>query len=242
MAETVRVYRRANDWNFYLDDPADLIYDGVAISELADVPAAAWRKLAGDTYYYYTVVATSVLVPEISDFEVATESRVLGLSIEVLDGKDWIWRQVPLAMKRLDATPKEQGGGEGDLEKWITVMGCWLNLERGRRRALLLNADNSKMPYPLAQLRNLDWGVEPDGEAYDFQVARRFNQRAAHLFQVKGTCPGLQEVVRIYTGWDSTCVDFASTLNSECQDPLMVATYDGVGYYVSIQGTDDALL
>lgn len=196
--------------------------------------------MAGDTYYYYTVVATNAGIPTLDDFEVAAESRVFGLSIETLEGKDWIWRQVPLHMKRLDSIPKEQGGGEGDLEKWVTVMGCWLNLERGRRRALLLKADDSKAPYPHAQLRNRDWGVEPDGEAYDFSVARRFNQRAAHLFQVKGTCPGLQEVVKIYTGWDSTCIDYASTLQSECQDPLMVSTYDGFGGYKEYVGEGEA--
>lgn len=232
-ATHVRVYRRANDWNYYLDSPADLVYDGVAIDKFDDVPGQAWRELAGNTYYYYTVVVRSGTVPV---FDVAPESRVFGLSIEELDGKDWIWEKVPKGVRQLDAKPKELGGGGGDMEKWVTVMGCLLNLERGRLRAIELHNDESKAPYPIAKEKNLHYGVEPDGETYDFTVVRKFNEKAAGIHKIKGTCPGLVEVVKVYGGWDAECVDLADTVQAPCTGPLLLRTYDGKSAYKVVTG------
>lgn len=235
-ATTVRVYRRPNDWGYYLDDPADLIYDGAAVSSLNDVPSAPWVGLAADTFYYYTVVCTDVGSPTDDDFEVDSQSRTFALSIPVLDGKDWIWDKVPSDMVRRDAVSKDLGGGGGDLERWVALMGCMLNLQRGRFRSMQVNNDYSKSPYPVALEQSAFWGMEPDGQAYDFTVLRKFNEKASHLYTIKGTCPSLVEVMKIYTGWDSECIDLASTVQTPCAGPLGLTTYDGHGTVVVTEG------
>ncbi len=235
-ATSVRVMRRANDWNFYSDDPADVVYEGTPVTTFADNADAAFAvKLAGDTYYYYTVLATDVGSPTPADYEVDALSRVSALSIDVMQGKEWIWRNMPVNMKNLDARPKQDGGGEGDLAKWNTVMGCWLNLMRGYNKAAILGGDDSKMHYEAAREKNRFWGVEPE-DGYDFTVIRKFNQHAAHIGQTKSTCPSLVEVTQVYTGWDATCVDLADTVESECQGPTLLSTYDGKSSFKQILG------
>lgn len=238
-AGDVKILRRANDWNFYQDDPADLVYEGPAISSLDDVPGKPWFPLAGDTFYYYTVLAKASLD---STYELDALSRVFALSIEKLTGRQWIWDKVPKDMRRRDAEPKDLGGGGGDLEKWVTVMGCWLNLLRGNNKSILLNADPSKEPYPLALERSRSWGVQPDGQSYDFSVTRKFNERAAHIVRIRGTCPSLIEVAKVYAGWDATCIDSADTVESPgCRGPKVLATYDGKSPFAILEGEPGAL-
>lgn len=237
----VRITRRANDWPYYNDDPCEVIYSGTPIEEFTDNASTAYGIApAADTYYYYTVLvsATGGGPPSVNDYEAAQESRTFALSIETLDGKDWIWAKVPRKMRQADGVSKSDGGGGGDLEKWITVMGCMLNLTRGKQRGILLNADQSKAPYPLALEKNREWGLEPDGQSYDFQVARRFNERAPALHRIKGTCGSLAEVVKIFTGWDAVCIDGADTVNPPCGGPMNLSTYDGVSPFKTYAGPD----
>lgn len=238
-AAHTRITRRANDWPYYVDDPADVIYDGALISSFADV--ASTPPLAEDTYYYYTVLTTFVSPsPSLDDYELGEQSRVAGLSIPVMDGKAWIWDKTPMAMKRLDGKPYNEGGGNGDLEKWMTVMGCWLNLIRGYNKAALLNLDDSKAPYAYAKEKNFQWGVTPE-DSYDFTVVRKFNEAAAGLYQIKGSCPSLVEVVEIYTGWEAECIDIAATTPVNCGQPMLLRTYDGKTAVKTFVGEDNGL-
>jgi len=167
-------------------------------------------QLQIQTYYYYTVLVSASSTP--TTYDIGDASRAFSLSIDdSFNSKDdFFWKRAPNVMRRLDALPVAQGGGDGFLDRWFSVMGCWLNLMRGYFNAIALNADPDKAPFHVLTAKNQELGIDPEGFAYDFDIVRRPLTSLAYVYKRRGTCPGIIETVRMFTKWDATCVDFGS--------------------------------
>lgn len=197
-----------------------------AISTALGVGARVSRSepLEAQTYYYYTVLASDDAGPYLYDIDNA--SRVSALSMDVYPGKQWFLDNVPKHSLELDYKATSEGGGGGFLDKWFTVMGCWLNLMRGNLNALKLAGDPDAAPFHVLPAKNLDFGISAEGFAYDFDIARRPLAALAYIYKRKGTCAGVVETVRMFTKWDAECREFGF---NQCRGgPSDVKTWDGI--------------
>jgi hypothetical protein len=223
-----KIVRRARSWPFDLTDDHDVIYDGVAITSFDDsghTTTDANKTLEPQTYYYYLVLASDVPLPVYWDLIDA--SRTFGLSIAIMDSKNkFFWKNTPREAKRLDDLSKSEGGGGGDLDKWFTIMGCWLNLMRGHANALQLASDDDASPYPLLKHKNISLGTESEGDSYDWATARRQALSQHYVYARRGSCAGIIEAVRMFTLWDCTCAEMG--LASGCNEGATgLKTWDG---------------
>lgn len=178
--------------------------------------------LLPQTYYYYLVLVNN----EDSLYDIDDPSRVMGLSIEPFDGKGWFTAQEARYTLELDAKPEEEGGGGGFLDKWFTVMGCWLARMRGELNALKLTADPDQAPFHVLTAKNQSLGIDPEGFAFDFDIVRRPLTSLIYVYKRKGTCPGIVETVRMFTKWDAECREFG--FNQCAGGAASVKTWDGV--------------
>lgn len=182
------------------------------------------EPLDAQTYYYYTVLASDDAGPYL--YDIADASRVSALSLGVFTGKDWFLDNVPKYHLERDYQGAADSGGAGFLDKWFTVMGCWLNLMRGNLNALSLAGNPDAAPFHVLPAKNLDLGIAAEGFAYDFDIARRPLGALAYTYKRKGTCQGIIETVRMFTKWDAECKEFGF---NQCQGGAStVKTWDGV--------------
>ena len=202
-ATRVKIVRRLKAWPFDLTDAYDTVYDGAPITSFTDI-----GPLQPQTYYYYLVLVSKDAGPTYT-YDIDDPSRIFALSIDVYAGKQWFIDNTARHNVELDGVPAEQGGGGGFLDKWFTVMGCWLNLMRGHLNALALTGDPDKAPFNVLTAKNQSLGIEPEGFAFDYDIVRRPLTSLVYVYKRKGTCPGIIETVRMFTKWDATCKEFA---------------------------------
>lgn len=229
-AQHVKIVRRTRSWPYDLTDPADVIYDGAAITSFEDSGATLARPnalLEPQTYYYYLVLVSSLLAPTNADYDISDASRDYALSIDVFNSSQFFLANTPAYMKQLDALPVSEGGGAGFLAKWYAVMGCWLDLMRGYANAVALLADDDKAPYDSLTAKNYEMGITPEGASYDFSIARRSLLSLAYIYKRKGSCPGIVEAVRMFTLWDASCVELGDP-GGCVHGPTAATTWDGV--------------
>jgi len=217
--QNVKIVRKLRGWVFDpASDPGDVLYNGAAISEFTDT------GLEDGQFYYYTVAISTSGVP--TSYDVSDASRVMVLSVKPYDSS-LFWKTTPGEYKRLDAKSKEDFGGAGFLEKWYTLFACWFTLQKGYIDALKRSTDDDQAPYPTIKARVFSMGLSPDGEDYDFDAARREALGLVHQYQIKGSCDGIVDMVRILTGWTSYCLDLSSA--DDCPSgALNLRLYDGV--------------
>jgi hypothetical protein len=235
----IKIVRRTGSWPFDLTDSHTVVYDGALIAGYSDPPRSRVPGVPGDpvglvedalteqTYYYYTVLASDLANPTDADYEIADSSRGYGLSISEVDSKaEFFWKTAPIDAKKLDRTATTEGGGGGFLDKVFSVEGCWLNLLRGIVNAVRLNGDVDKAPYHLLASMNESLGTTSEGDSYDYDVARGQLAKEKSVYRVRGTCPGIVEAVRMFTGWESTCAEVG--LKDGCSlGAMSMSTWDG---------------
>jgi hypothetical protein len=228
----VAIIRSAKQWPFDLTDDFDVLYNGGAISEFYDEGPTLTepdKTLAANTYYYYMVLVKDAADPLDPTFpaDINDDTRAFALSIaDDLNSHDWLKKNTPRDYLKMDALSAPQGGGDGFLDKWLTVMGCWLNLMRGHMGAATLMGDDDEAPFTALTSKNQSLGMDPEGFAYDFSVLRRSVLALAYIWKIKGTCPGIVAAVSMFTKWDSVCVPLDG---SACpSSKLNLKTWDGV--------------
>lgn len=166
------------------------------------------KTLLPQTYYYYTVLVSALPVP--STYDIDDDSRTFALSVATMDSKSWLQDETPHVYLERDAKPLTERGGGGFLDKWYSVMGCWLNLLRGYTNAISLLNDADNAPFHVLTALNQSLGIDPEGYAYDFDIVRRPLTSLIYVYQRKGTCPGVIETVRMFTKWEAECIEFGS--------------------------------
>lgn len=180
--------------------------------------------LLGQTYYYYLVLVSTSPTPTV--YDITDASRLMALSIDVYDGKEFFSNtHLPSIYKERDRADAASGGGGGFLDKWLTIMGCWLNLMRGNANAMKLIADPDKAPFHVLGAQNRALGIEPEGEAYDFDIVRRPLTSLSYVYKRKGSCPGIVEAVRMFTKWEAICTEFG--FNRCAEGVGLLGTWDG---------------
>lgn len=197
----VRVIRRQKNWAFDLTDAHDTVYNGPVVTSFSDT------ELQEQKYYYYNVLISTEEDPTPEQFgPFVDENRVQGLSIAVMDSKEtYFWAETPEYYRDKDAEPD---GGNGYLDKWYSIMGCWLNLMRGQATALKLLNDDDEAPYNTLSAKNLSLGIEPEGFSYDYEIPRRALLSLSNVYKRRGTCEGMIRTVRMFTQWEASCNEF----------------------------------
>jgi len=224
MTVGITIHRRSRGYPFDLTDEATEVYSGSPIKEFLDT------GLEANTFYYYLVVATNnpSYATGVDLVRITKASLAMGLSIEAFNSKDtFFWRQSTRDERLLDALPTSEGGGEGYLERWFTIFGCWLDTLRGWTKALENNTDDDRAPLPVTHARVRSLGTEPEGDSYDYLTPRRMALGLAAQYQIRGSCNGIVDVTKILTLWDATCVDLGN--GDACPSgATSLKTYDGV--------------
>jgi len=195
----------------------------------ADSRVAPASTLRDTTFYYYTVLVTdSVSFPADDEWDFEDNSRVAGLSLRPMDSKEtFFWKNTPREHRRLDSTSEAEGGGGGFLDQWYDVMGCWLNKMRGWTEAINTMADDDESPFDSLTAKNFSLGIDPDGFSYDFEIPRRTVLSLINVYKRRGTCPGIIRAVRMFTKWESECVEYGALLPSCRGGAKSLKTWDG---------------
>lgn len=230
----ITIHRRSKGYPFDLTDAATEVYNGPSIETFLDT------GLEGNTFYYYLVVATNnpSYATGVDLVKITKDSRVMGLSIESLNSKDtFFWRQATRDERHLDALPVSEGGGAGFLERWFTIMGCWLDTLRGWTKALENNTDDDRAPLHVTAARVRSLGALPEGDSYDFLTTRRMALGLVAQYQIRGSCAGIVDAVKMLTLWDSACVDLGN--GDGCPSGAVgLKTYDGTSALLYGEGSD----
>jgi hypothetical protein len=181
------------------------------------------RPLQPQTYYYYNVLVADVVSPIDSLFVFADSNRVMGLSIAEMDSKEsFFWKETPEYYRERDA---ESDGGNGYLDKWYSIMGCWLNLMRGQAMSLKLLNNDDETPYSTLSAKNISLGIEPEGFSYDYEIPRRSLLSLANVYKRRGACEGMIRTVRMFTQWEAACAEF--TLGGCANGAKALSAWDG---------------
>jgi len=183
--------------------------------------------LQPQTYYYYLVLASDDAGPSYT-YDIDDSSRVMALSIgtSLAKAKQFFLDNTPRRVLELDAMPLEEGGGAGFLDKWFSVMACWLNEMRGHLNAIALMGDPDKAPFHVLTAKNQALGIDPEGFAYDLDIVRRPLTSLAYVYKRRGTCQGIVDTVRMFTKWDAECHEYG--FNQCAGGSSNVKTWDGV--------------
>ena len=235
-AVNVTIHRRAKGY------PFDLADGGTEVYNQNGSPAASFLDTGLDvnTFYYYLVVVTPDpgYAPGVNLTLITKNSFAMGLSIEPFNSKDtFFWRHSTRDERVRDALPLTEGGGDGFLERWFAMMGCWLDTLRGWTKSLdtLTNDDDAPLPVIHARVRSL--GTEPEGESYDYLTARRMALGLTAQYQIRGSCAGIVDAVKLLTLWDAVCVDLSS--GDSCPSgAVSLKTYDGTSALRYGEGVD----
>jgi hypothetical protein len=205
----------------------DVDSDTVAVTPLFqtvfDVGARAARSspLQPQTYYYYNVLVSDGEDPLDSAFAFTDSNRVAGLSIAEMDSKEnFFWSHTPEYYREKDAED-----GEGYLDKWYEIYGCWLNLMRGQATAIKLLNDDDETPYNTLSAKNISLGIEPEGFSYDYEIPRRSLLSLANVYKRRGSCEGMVRTVRMFTQWEASCAEF--TLGGCANGAKALSAWDG---------------
>lgn len=184
-------------------------------------------QLLEQTFYYYTVFASTDPAPPDDELEHDDNSRSFSLSIKEMDSREtFFWRGSPQFLRERDQEDRP-AGSEGFYDKWYTVMGCWLNLMRGWANAIQRMNDDDESPFPSMAAKNQSLGIEPEGFSYDFTIPRRSVLSLMKVYRRKGTCEGLIRAARMFVKWDTECAEFG--LGGCNAGPSVLKAWDGIG-------------
>lgn len=184
--------------------------------------------LRAQAFYYYTVLVSDFASPPDTEYDFTDDNHVAGLSIAVMDSKEkFFWKNTPEIMRVRDSAAATADGvsGNGLLDAYYEIYGCWLNLLRGHMMAVKLLNSTDETPYYTLSAKNQALGIDPEGFSYDFEIPRRTLTALANVYKRRGTCEGLVRAASMFTKWDSECAEFS--LNSCAAGSTPLSTWDG---------------
>jgi hypothetical protein len=250
----VRVRRSQYSYCRFVTDPGVDVYQGAPISAFVDgpgpVPASyptgtvqSTTALQAGTFYYYTIF--------ISFSSGATYRwcwtpgcQVSGLSIKpytTLYG-NYVYNLLPSTFRKRDADPT-RGADRFLMRDYCAMLQCAVNVYRGWLESIPLLNDPDNMPAGrigdtgningFLAARSWDLGMPPT-QGYDAGVLRRIAAGLTVVLKQKGTCPGLVSLTKMFTTWDSNCVE---TILPSCGIDRVLTTWDGVSYRDTVQAT-----
>jgi hypothetical protein len=199
--------------------------------------------LQPQTYYYYTVLISDQINPTAANdyllsqlFTFDDNNHVQALSISEMDSKElFFWSNTPSVMREMDTDE-----AAGFLDKWYSIMGCWLNIQRGVAKAALLMADVDKAPYTSLSAKSISLGTQPEGFTYDYEIPRRMVSSLSNVYKRRGACEGIIRAVRMFTKWDAVCAEFNLGNCNSGVSPF--GTWDGQSLTTFDESVTDAII
>ena len=192
----------------YITDPGNLL-GGLTPTGFSDT------GLEDGTFYYYTLfISFSAGPPYI--YHVNDAAKVTGLSIKDYASFEglYVYNKFPAGMRAIDADP--QLGSNRYLLRYVAdAIMCGTNIVRGFIDGLSLTRDPDNMPAGQvgipenqtgiirAQCWDLAFPAQPE---HDVATLRRVIPAfVSQVLQLKGTCPGFVNLIRLLTGWTVRC-------------------------------------
>jgi hypothetical protein len=228
----VRLRRSQYSFCKFVDDPGTDIYLGVPITGYVDGPGPVPSNyppgspqsivpLDENRFYYYTLFLAYETAPPYTWIWTAG-GQVEGLSIKDYFSRYgyYVYEWLPRTYKERDGDPT-RGADQFKLRDYCFVLQCQVNIFRGWLEGLLLLRDPDLMPAGrlgealnqtgILQALSWDLGMPPE-KSFDAGVLRRIAIGLIAVYKVKGTCPGLVALTKLFATWDSTCDEIITPL------------------------------
>ncbi len=258
--QRIKIRRSKYAYCVFPTDPGEDIYEGPptnldssVISRFVDgvFSSPTYRTtntaLEEDAFYYYSIfVSYSSSAPY--SWLVSSDCQVEGLSIKDYYSRygDWVYKLLPKNYRDRDADPN-RGINRYKLKDYCRVLQCGANLQRGWLEALLHLKDPDNMPAGrLGEAENQtgilaaqvwDLGV-PAERAFDAGVLRRIVLGIVPIYKIKGTCPGLVDLTKMFAGWDARCDE---QIEPQCGINRLFQTYDMTSEISYVTSTSEIL-
>ncbi len=227
--DVTRIKIRRSRYNFcsFDEDPGDTLYEG-APTNLDATPMDLFvdgvfadavhrttnTSLEENSFYYYSVfVSYSTSAPY--HWVINKDAQVEGLSIKdyfALYGH-WVYDLLPPNYRTRDGDPN-RGTERYRLRDYCRVIQCGANLQRGWLEALLHLRDPDNTPAGQLEIPENQTGLLaahawdlgfPPERSFDAGVLRRVVLGIVPIYKIKGTCPGLVDLAKMFAGWDARC-------------------------------------
>jgi hypothetical protein len=213
-----KIIRRLRTWAFTKEDAGTVVYNGAALTSAADVPKITDTGLLEERYYYYQVFV------RVSPANYVQGVRTYGLSgyaTATLNSKEIIKRRfIPKTYITNDLKPPQ----DGELDKYLTLIGGFTDLMRSHIGAVRLLADDEEAPDPFLDFKSRSRGFEPEGDAYDYDTKRRVLLQLQELWQRRATEPGVVQAVYALVLWLCEVYEFGAEPHTR-----LLMTYDPAG-------------
>lgn len=241
----ILIIRSQSSYCRFPDDPGVTVYSGPPINGYVDgpgpVPASypagtvqSTTPLEENQFYYYTIFVSFDAGSPYS-WVWSQNAQIGGLSIKDYQSyyPYYLYNLLPSAYRRRDADPS-RGTDQYLLRDYTMVIQCQVNIMRGWMEGLLQLRDPDNMPAGrigqaenqtgILEAQSWDLGLLPE-KSFDAGVLRRIAAGLIPITKEKGTCPGLVDLTKLFTTWNSTCDE---AIEPECGVDRIFTLWDGV--------------
>jgi hypothetical protein len=217
----------------YLTDPGEEIYSGDVKTTHED------SGLEENKFYYYSFFFSDDGV----SYYTGVGWQVEGLSIKDYTTRfgDYVYALLPKRIRQQDSEDA-RGDSRYLMKKYCMVIQGGVNVYRGWIESLLKLRDPDEMPAGrlgvasnqtgILAAQVADFGLPPE-KAFDAGVLRRIVAGIIPIYRLKGTCPGLVNLIKLFAGWDSRCDEAVEPV---CGVNRIFQPWDGESYPIVVTG------
>lgn len=154
--------------------------------------------LEDNKYYYYSLFIYDSDTDELSTYGPGT--RGFALSYKKWGEGDRMYNLFPEETRSLDQVTT------GDLKRLCDIMGARLDELRSRVFVMEYNRQPVNAPDNLLDFFSIGFGFEAE-RGFDLNVLRRVGEGIVSIYKRKGTVPGIEDFIKLYTEFDNKVFD-----------------------------------
>lgn len=176
----------------------------ILFTNTSDNPPTFWQDtgLRPGLFYYYSLF---VLDESATPTGWARTGNVIGLVNNDWGYQSRLWELLPTFYRMEDAQFQTPAESKGPLERFVGLFGYYFDYIRTELETLRWTLDPGRVSGGVLPLLADQFGLTNETE---LGMARQRIQvsNIAHVYTEKGTKPGIENAVYIYTGWDSEAI------------------------------------